>query len=65
MADSLPFKLEFLCLVVKVKEEVFLMEKKIERAKRKKSNTITSDLYDCCWYEPPCNQLCCGGICSC
>lgn len=42
-----------------------MMKKKIERTKRKKSNTITSDLYDCCWYEPPCNQLCCGGICSC
>jgi hypothetical protein len=65
MADSFPFKLEFPYLVIKIIEEALVMKKKIERAKKKKPKTVNSDLYDCCWYEPPCDHLCCGGICSC
>jgi hypothetical protein len=65
MVDSFSFKLEFLRLVIKVKKEGIVMKKKTERAKTKKSKTITSGLYDCCWYEPTCDHLCCGGVCSC
>ncbi len=64
-ADSFPPDLEFLFLVVKVKLEVFVMRKRIEKAKRKEPKTPVSDLYDCCWYEPSCDNLCCGGVCGC
>jgi hypothetical protein len=39
------------------------MEKRIGKAKKKEPKTTASDLYDCCWYEPPCDHLCCGGVC--
>ena len=41
------------------------MKKSDEKVKAKKPKTATSDLYDCCWYEPSCDDLCCGGVCSC
>jgi hypothetical protein len=34
-------------------------------AKAKKTKKAASDSYDCCWYESPCDNLCCGGVCSC
>jgi hypothetical protein len=41
------------------------MEKKDKKAKIRKAKTISSALYDCCWYESPCNNFCCGGVCGC
>ncbi len=41
------------------------MEKTIRKSKRKEPKTAISDLYDCCWYEPPCDRVCCGGVCTC
>jgi hypothetical protein len=59
----LSFKLDFLGPVVKLKEEDFNVKKREIKAKAKKPETITSGPYDCCWYEPPCDHLCCGGVC--
>jgi hypothetical protein len=56
-------KFEFISLVVKFKQEVCIMKKSAEKTKKPK--TTASDLYDCCWYEPSCDNLCCGGVCSC
>ena len=41
------------------------MEKRSREIKKKETKTAASGLYDCCWYEPPCNDLCCGGVCGC
>jgi hypothetical protein len=38
------------------------MKKSDKKAKTKKAKTTTSALYDCCWYEPFCYDLCCGGV---
>jgi hypothetical protein len=39
------------------------MEKSTKKVIMKEGKTITPGMYDCCWYEPPCNSLCCGGVC--
>ncbi len=41
------------------------MKKSDKKAKTEKAKTTTSALYDCCWYEPSCYDLCCGGVCGC
>ena len=39
------------------------MKKIDKKAKMKKGKVVTPALYDCCWYETPCSNLCCGGVC--
>jgi len=39
------------------------MKKRTEKTNKKERERIASGLYDCCWYEPPCENLCCGGVC--
>ena len=40
--------------------------KRIDKKTNSKEAKITAPaLYDCCWYEPSGNDLCCGGICCC
>jgi hypothetical protein len=45
-----------------------MIAKKIDKkegkeTKRTKANPTSPTLYDCCWVEPSCNQVCCGGVC--
>ncbi len=39
------------------------MKKIDKKAKMKKGKDTTPALYDCCWYETPCYNFCCGGVC--
>ena len=39
------------------------MNKNEKKSKAKSEKTATSNLYDCCWYDPSCENLCCGGVC--
>jgi hypothetical protein len=39
------------------------MKKNDKKAKMKKGKVVTPALVDCCWYETPCSNLCCGGVC--
>ncbi len=39
------------------------MEKKGNLKPMKKKKTLPEGCHDCCWYEPPCEVLCCGGAC--
>ena len=41
------------------------MKKSDKKSKTEKAKTATPALYDCCWYEPSCYDLCCGGVCCC
>ena len=41
------------------------MEKKDKKAKTKKRKDTIPTTYDCCWYEPSGDDLCCGGVCCC
>ena len=41
------------------------MKKIDKKAKTKKAKTTSPVLYDCCWYEPSANDLCCDGVCCC
>ena len=41
------------------------MNKKDKKAKTKKVKDTVSTMYDCCWYEPSCYNLCCGDVCCC
>jgi hypothetical protein len=41
------------------------MKKIDKKSKAKKAETTAPALYDCCWYEPSYNDLCCGGVCCC
>jgi len=39
------------------------MKKIDKQAKMKKGKDATLALYDCCWHETSCYNLCCGGVC--
>jgi hypothetical protein len=39
------------------------MKKAGKKNKMKKGKSANPDFYDCCWYEDPCYNLCCGGVC--
>jgi hypothetical protein len=41
------------------------MKKIDKKTKAKKAETTVPALYDCCWYGPSGNDLCCGGACCC
>jgi len=41
------------------------MKKNDKKEKDKKPKYETSNRYDCCWYESPSYDLCCGGVCCC
>jgi hypothetical protein len=41
------------------------MKKSDKKAKMEKTKTATPGLYDCCWNEPSCYDLCCGRVCGC
>ena len=41
------------------------MNKNDKKAKTKKTKSTTSTMYDCCWYDPSCYNLCCGDVCCC
>jgi hypothetical protein len=41
------------------------MNKKDKKLKTKKRGITTSTMYDCCWYDTSCYDLCCGGVCGC
>lgn len=41
------------------------MKKSDKIAKTKKAKAATAASYDCCWDEPSCYDLCCGGVCCC
>ncbi len=41
-----------------------MMKRSDRKVKTKKAKTIAPSLYDCCWYEPSSDDLCCGGVCS-
>ena len=40
------------------------MKKGKRKDMRKERDPIQSS-YDCCWVEPECSDLCCGGVCCC
>ena len=39
------------------------MSRNGKKAKTKKTKDATLTTYDCCWYDPACYDLCCGGVC--
>jgi hypothetical protein len=41
------------------------MMKKTDKKSKTKAKKATSAMYDCCWYEASCYDLCCGGVCRC
>ena len=41
------------------------MNKNDRKAKTRKAEDKISTMYDCCWYDPSCYNLCCGDVCCC
>ncbi len=41
------------------------MNKKNKKSKTKKAETKASNIYNCCWYDPSCYDICSGNVCCC